>query len=559
MKQLKRISIFLLTLVLTLTFLVIPAQAASLSAPKITTVYASRNSIFVCWPKSTDCTGYEVQYSVNSNYSKSKTAKFSSNTTWGELKNLQYSKKYYIRVRKYKGALRSAWTKTYCYTRNKNETRRTYIKSISPVVGGFKVAWNPITKSNGYLPATGYQVRYSTDSTFKTGVKTVNVSGKYSSKTINGVGCKKKYYVQVRTYRTVNKKNYYSLWCGTKYVTTKGVSNTTLVSVSPDYYAFTAKWNKVGSATGYQIKYSTKSDMSNPVTVKISKNTTTSYKVQKLKANTTYYVQVQAYNTVNNGSKNINYYGAFSSKMSVKTKGNATCSVPKVKSLKAPAYKTAGLYWEALTGASGYEIQMDCGTWASGITNAEKRSKMQFHFDTLVSNGGYKKSENGYYYIDITNGATTSYKKTGLKPNYECLARMRAYRYVNGVKVYSKWTDVVGPIKITEDTSNYLTASQRQWVVDNTVAKFSQISGKKITYSAAIPGSYEYNQMMTGKDCWLGAMFCTQSNYKTTVKEAMDPKLGWPDGLKYETRNHFYYCFRDYNGETWFMLYAVNK
>lgn len=559
MKQLKRISVLLLTLVMAMTFWVVPAQAASLSAPKITSVHASRNSIYVCWPKSTDCTGYEVQYSVNSNYSKAKTVKFSSSTTTGELKGLQYSKKYYIRARKYKGNLRSSWTKTYCYTRNKNEARKTYIKSVSPVVGGFKVTWNPITKANGYLPATGYQLRYSTDSTFKTGVKTINVSGSTSSKTINGVGCKKRYYVQVRTYRTVNKKNYYSVWCAKKSVMTKGVSNTTLVSVSPDYYAFTAKWNKVGSATGYQIKYSTKSDMSSPVTVKISKNTTTSYKVQKLKANTTYYVQVQAYNTVNNGSKNVNYYGAFSSKMTVKTKGSASCSVPKVKSLKAPAYKAAGLYWEALSGASGYEIQMTSGTWLEGKTSEEIRSNQLSFYDDLMKSGGYKKSEHGYYYVDITNGKTTSYKKTGLKPNDYCAARMRAYRYVNGVKVYSKWTDVVGPIKITEDTSNYLTASQRKWVVDNTVAKFPQISGKKITYSEATPGSYEYNQMMTYNKCWYGALFCTQSNYKSQVNEIMHPTLGWPDCLNGEQRNHFYYCFKNHNGETMFMLYAVSK
>ena len=71
-------------------------------------------------------------------------------------------------------------------------------------------------------PATGYQIQYTTDSKFKKSVKTITIkSVKTTSNTIARLTKKKKYYVRVRTYRTVCKKNFYSDWSKTKAVTIK--------------------------------------------------------------------------------------------------------------------------------------------------------------------------------------------------------------------------------------------------------------------------------------------------------------------------------------------------
>ncbi len=68
---------------------------------------------------------------------------------------------------------------------------------------------------------TGYQIQYSTSSKF-TSPKYVTVSGyKTTSKTISKLKGKKKYYVRVRTYKTVGKTKYYSSWSKAKSVTTK--------------------------------------------------------------------------------------------------------------------------------------------------------------------------------------------------------------------------------------------------------------------------------------------------------------------------------------------------
>lgn len=59
---------------------------------------------------------------------------------------------------------------------------------------------------------TGYQIRYSTKSNMKSS-KTITISKKStSSKKISKLKNKKKYYIQIRTYKKVGKTKYYSNW-----------------------------------------------------------------------------------------------------------------------------------------------------------------------------------------------------------------------------------------------------------------------------------------------------------------------------------------------------------
>jgi hypothetical protein len=68
---------------------------------------------------------------------------------------------------------------------------------------------------------TGYEIQYSTSSNFSN-AKTVTVSKSgTTSKTITSLTSKKKYYVRVRTYKTVDGKKYYSSWSSAKNATVK--------------------------------------------------------------------------------------------------------------------------------------------------------------------------------------------------------------------------------------------------------------------------------------------------------------------------------------------------
>ena len=61
--------------------------------------------------------------------------------------------------------------------------------------------------------ATGYQVQYCPDKTFKTGNKSVTVSGASTvSKEISGLVKGKTYYVRIRTFKTVGSTKYFSGW-----------------------------------------------------------------------------------------------------------------------------------------------------------------------------------------------------------------------------------------------------------------------------------------------------------------------------------------------------------
>ncbi len=91
--------------------------------------------------------------------------------------------------------------------------------SLSKVAAGkksFKATWKSVASIGGY------QIQYSTSSSFKSGNKTVTVSGyKSTSITVKNLKAKKKYYVRIRAYKTINGKKYYSAWSSKKTVTTK--------------------------------------------------------------------------------------------------------------------------------------------------------------------------------------------------------------------------------------------------------------------------------------------------------------------------------------------------
>ena len=92
----------------------------------------------------------------------------------------------------------------------------TTISSLSPAKGAITVKWKKQASQT-----SGYQIQYSSKSDFKT-QKTVTVSGASKvSKKISGLAKKHKYYVRIRTYKTVGGKKYFSTWSSAKSVKTK--------------------------------------------------------------------------------------------------------------------------------------------------------------------------------------------------------------------------------------------------------------------------------------------------------------------------------------------------
>lgn len=188
--------------------------------------------------------------------------------------------------------------------------KATSISSVTAKGGAFTVKWKKISG------ITGYQVQYSSFSKFtKDTTKTVKVAkASTTSKTISGLTSKKKYYVRVRTYKTANRKTTYSSWSKSKSVTTK-VKAVSISKLTSKEKGFKVSWKKTSGITGYQVQYSTSSKFKNAKTVTVTKNSTTSKTVSKLKEKKKYYVRLRAYKTVN-GKK---YYSSWCDKKSVTT------------------------------------------------------------------------------------------------------------------------------------------------------------------------------------------------------------------------------------------------
>lgn len=162
-------------------------------------------------------------------------------------------------------------------------------------------------------------------------------------------------------------------------------------------------WTKQNGVSGYEIyRYnkSTKKYEKIATNTKASKN---SYTDKSKEAGSTYQYKVRAYVNV----KKKKTYGSYSSVLKTATK----TSTPKLTG--TPQSKKAKLSWEKVEGATGYEIYM-----------STKKSS------------GYSKIKT------ISKGKTVSYTKKGLKKNKKYYFKIRTYKKVSGVKIYSGYSKV---------------------------------------------------------------------------------------------------------------------
>lgn len=173
---------------------------------------SSRNttSLKLAWNKVSGVSGYQLQRKSGNSWKTVATTTSTSCT----VKSLKAGTAYAFRVRAYKTI---NGTKYYSGWRTLTTPTKPATVSFSSLKAGkkkFTAKWKKTA-------CTGYQLQYSTSSKFKS-AKTVTV-GKNSttSKTVSKLKGKKKYYVRVRAYKTVNSTKYYGAWSKAKTVKTK--------------------------------------------------------------------------------------------------------------------------------------------------------------------------------------------------------------------------------------------------------------------------------------------------------------------------------------------------
>lgn len=98
----------------------------------------------------------------------------------------------------------------------------TNITKLSKGKASIKVTWKKQATKMSTARITGYQIQYATNGSYTKNKKTVKIK-KYSTtkKQIKKLKRKKKYYVRIRTYKTIGSTTYYSKWSTTKTVKTK--------------------------------------------------------------------------------------------------------------------------------------------------------------------------------------------------------------------------------------------------------------------------------------------------------------------------------------------------
>lgn len=113
MKRILSLLLSVVMLVSAMSLVDFSAFAASMPTTTITSVKAQNKAFTVKWKKKSGITGYQIQYSTNSKFKKgNKSIKIKNvKTVSKKITKLKVAKKYYVRIRTYKGKKYSKWSK----------------------------------------------------------------------------------------------------------------------------------------------------------------------------------------------------------------------------------------------------------------------------------------------------------------------------------------------------------------------------------------------------------------------------------------------------------------
>ncbi len=364
------------------------------TSPKAAT--SSTSSLKVSWTKSADAEGYEVYYSTSSSGSYTK-VKDTTSTSFTH-SSLTSSKIYYYKIRAYKTVsgtkYYSSYTSVVKAATKPTQTTGLTLKNSTPT--SIKVSWNKVSG------VSGYRIYRSTkkDSGYSL-VKTVT-SGSTTSWTNSSLKTGTTYYYKVRAYKTANEEKVFGAYSAVKSLKAKPAQTTSLTLKNSTPTSIKVSWNKVSGASGYRIYRSTKKDSGYSLVKTVSSGSTTSWTNSSLKTGTTYYYKVRAYKT-SGGTK---IFGAYSSVKSLKAKPAVPGSV-KVTSASSTKAKVS---WNKVSGASGYEV-----------------------YRSTKKDSGYKR---------VKTTSSTSWTNSSLKKGTTYYYKVRAYKTVNGKKVYGAYSSV---------------------------------------------------------------------------------------------------------------------
>lgn len=176
-------------------------------------------------------------------------------------------------------------------------------------------------------------------------------------------------------------------------------------ATSSGYSSIKLSWSAVSGETGYEIYRATSSN--GPYSL-ISRTKAINYNNINLTTNKTYYYKVRTYKVV--GKLNLH------SSLSDAIISTPIPSLPASTKATSSSYNSINTSWNAVTGATGYEV--------------------------------YNSESNDGLYTLLSDTAAKSYNHTGLTTNSTYYYKIRAYRMVGTVKIYSVFSDPISAMPI---------------------------------------------------------------------------------------------------------------
>ena len=184
-------------------FTIIPPKA---SKPSLASGGRAADSVTLSWSGAGGgVTGYIIERYAGGVWSKAATTA----GTYVKISSLSPATKHTFRIRAYKTVSKRNLYGAY------SDSCSVYTKPKKPVLS-LKSTKKAITASWKRVSASGYELQCSTSKKFDTSLKKYELSSGSVSKKITRLKSKKRYYVRVRAFKTVNGKKIYSAWSAVK-------------------------------------------------------------------------------------------------------------------------------------------------------------------------------------------------------------------------------------------------------------------------------------------------------------------------------------------------------
>ncbi len=353
----------------------------SVNGFSVTTIGADRISLN--WTAQSGITGYEIFKSTTLTGTYTLALDINSGHT-ATITGLAFNANTYFKIRPY---LQTSSTRIYgpltsAITAKTALENIANFKASSSAYNSNLITWSPVSLASGYelWTSTGTSTTYVL-------LKTQTTTSFTHTTLITNT----RYNYKVRAYRLVGTIKVYGAY--TSVLSSVPLPSAPQATVaSAGYNALKVSWPVVVGANGYEVSYAS---IENGTYTKLALLTTNSVTISNLLTNTSYFVKVRAYRTINT----VKIYGD----VSLVVSGKPIPSTPVLSSVSLD-YDSVKLSWTAVLGATGYEL--------------------------------YRRNTVSGNYELILDTTLLTFNDDGLVTGADSLYKVKAYRLVGEARIY---------------------------------------------------------------------------------------------------------------------------